>query len=102
LAPGPNIDSRGLRQRQSRIETDGIAARTENGDNGEAKEIVRRFERALSEGKSLDQAQHIPGNVIRVSLAILAVVKFYRRRKKTDWHQRDNFSIKRIITDWEF
>jgi len=44
-------------QRRSRIETDGIAAGTGNGDNGEEKEIVRRFERALSEGKSLDQAQ---------------------------------------------
>jgi len=40
-------------QRRSRIETDGIAARTGNGGDEEAKEIVRRFERALSEGKRL-------------------------------------------------
>merc|ERR1739849_34958 len=44
-------------QRRSRIEPDGIAvARTGNGGDGEAKEIVRRFERALARGKFLDRA----------------------------------------------
>jgi len=44
-------------QRRSRIEPDGIAARTGNGNgDGEAKEIVRRFEKALARGKSLDRA----------------------------------------------
>merc|ERR1712121_218079 len=43
-------------QRRSRIEPDGIAARTGNGGDGEATKIVRRFERALARGKSLDRA----------------------------------------------
>jgi len=55
LSGGPNPH---FVQRRSRIEPDGIAvARTGNGNgDGEAKEIVRRFERALARGKSLDRA----------------------------------------------